>query len=83
LIFLFPGSLSDLDNGYAGYCTDVCCDQKTQETCYDYDGGNSNYCAEIADGGCPCPEGTVKCGQGKIILLLVANVCDKLHFTKI
>jgi hypothetical protein len=66
--------VSDLDNGFAGYCTDVCCDQKTEETCYDYDGGTSNTtCAAIAGGGCPCPEGTAKCGQGKIILLIVAN----------
>ena len=72
LMFHFAYLLSDLDNSYPGWCTEICCDQQTEETCYDYDGG-SNYCALIADGGCPCPKGTERCGQGKIILLLVAN----------
>jgi hypothetical protein len=28
-------------------------------------------CALIADGGCPCPENHVKCGQGKIFFIKV------------
>ena len=81
-MFLIPGSLSDLDNDYAGWCTDVCCNQKTEETCYDYDGG-SNYCALIADGGCPCPEGTERCGQGKIYTSSCVAKKTQLHFTYI
>ena len=72
--FLYPGSLSDLDNDYAGYCTDVCCDQKTEDTCYNYDyetGTSNTTCAPIANGGCPCQENQVKCGQGKILLFFV------------
>ena len=64
-MFHFAYLLSDLDNSYPGWCTDICCDQRTEEYCYDYDGGY-NYCALIADGGCPCQESQVKCGQGKI-----------------
>ena len=78
-MFLIPCSLSDLDNNYAGWCTDVCCDWKTEEICYN-DAIGTNYCAEIAGGGCPCPEGTAKCGQGKIILLhCVANENCRLY----
>ncbi len=63
---------ADLDNNYAGYCTDVCCDQKTEETCYKEVFGcqPSQFCAKIIDGGCPCPENQVRCGQGKIRCLL-------------
>jgi hypothetical protein len=87
-MFLIPGSLSDLDNNDPGYCTDVCCNQKTEETCYDYDDDSwweSKYCAEIADGGCPCRyENQVKCGQGKITLLrCVANENYRLNFISI
>jgi hypothetical protein len=74
LMFLITCSLSDLDNDYAGYCTDVCCDQKTEETCYNYDyetGTSNTTCAPIANGGCPCQENQVKCGQGKILLFFV------------
>ena len=63
---------ADLDNNYAGYCTDVCCDQKTEEICYKEAFGcqPSQFCAKIIDGGCPCPENQVRCGQGKILCLL-------------
>ncbi len=43
-------------NNSPGYCTDVCCDQTTEETC-----NNPPLCALIVDGGCPCPEGQEKC----------------------
>ena len=69
-MFLIPGSLSDLDNGYAGCCTYICCDDQTEETCYDYHSGTVKSCALIANGGCPCPEDQVKCGQGKMLLIL-------------
>ena len=42
-----------------GWCVDVCCTDE-QETCYDDDGMET--CADIASGGCPCPEGQEKCG---------------------
>ena len=63
---------ADLDNNYAGYCTDVCCDQKTEEICYKEASGcqPSQFCAKIIDGGCPCAENYVRCGQGKILCLL-------------
>ena len=43
-----------------GICVDACCTDE-QEICYDYDTG-LNTCADIAAGGCPCPEGEEKCG---------------------
>ena len=78
-MFLIPGSLSDLDNDYAGWCTDICCDQRTEEYCYDNDVGN--YCALIANGGCPCPEGTERCYQGKIYSTSCVAKKTQLHFT--
>lgn len=45
-----------------GYCTDVCCDPWTEETCYSQYTGQPETCSSLADGGCPCPEGQVKCG---------------------
>jgi len=54
---------ANLALNYTGWCTDVCCDQITEEFCYNYTGCLSNqYCAAIADGGCPCPEGNARCG---------------------
>ena len=85
-MFLIPGSLSDLDNNYAGWCTDVCCDQKTEDTCYNYDyetGTSNTTCAPIANGGCPCQENQVKCGQGKILLFFVVlqmKIVDFISF---
>ena len=69
---------ADLKNNIIGWCAMECCDSDTEEICYDYDDGynkpfTNQYCAVIAGGGCPCPEDQVKCGQGKIILFLVAN----------
>ena len=43
-----------------GWCVSVCCTDE-QEACYDYDTG-LHTCADIAAGGCPCPEGEEKCG---------------------
>lgn len=43
-----------------GYCTEVCCTME-EETCYD-DMYQETGCAPLADGGCPCAEGEVKCG---------------------
>ena len=65
---------ADLKNNILGECTDVCCNQQTEEACYDYDdfGAIINAtCALIADGGCPCPENQVRCGQGMGKLLLL------------
>jgi hypothetical protein len=44
----------------SGFCSNVCCDQASEEHCYGPD--NTSYCAKIADGGCPCPEGQERCG---------------------
>jgi hypothetical protein len=59
----------DLQNNVAGWCinilTDVCCDATTEETCYEVDSITLEYktsCKAIADGGCPCLEGAVRCG---------------------
>ena len=97
--FLFS-SRSDLA---FSWCADVCCDENTEETCYNYTGCLSNqYCAAVrlvcifnkwiqslpllivslclhriqlqfADGGCPCPEGTDRCGAGKILHCIPAE----------
>ncbi|KAL3775862.1 hypothetical protein ACHAW5_010156 [Stephanodiscus triporus] len=54
---------ADLENNVVGWCDVICCDMATQETCYDWESGTYNgYCAAIADGGCPCPDGTERCG---------------------
>ncbi|KAL7462524.1 hypothetical protein ACHAXS_002905, partial [Conticribra weissflogii] len=46
----------------AGYCAKICCNQFTEETCHSPITGEAESCAIIADGGCPCPDGEVKCG---------------------
>lgn len=47
---------------YAGYCTAICCDDEAgEETCYD-ENYNPTGCSLVSEGGCPCPEGEVKCG---------------------
>jgi hypothetical protein len=51
LSFQFISTQSDPDNNILGWCTDICCNATTEETCYHYWSGKS-YCAEIADGGC-------------------------------
>jgi hypothetical protein len=66
--------VSDLDNGFAGYCTDVCCDQKTEETCYDYDGGTSNTHAQKV---------RRSVDKVRLFFLLLRIECHKLHFTNI
>ncbi len=45
-----------------GYCTDICCDPLTEETCYSQNTGQPESCSSFADGGCPCPHGQFKCG---------------------
>ncbi len=45
-----------------GYCTSLCCDDATEETCYSTDTYEPDSCALISDGGCPCSEGETKCG---------------------
>ena len=62
-----------------------CC-SGAEETCYDYDDGyfepfTNQYCAAIADGGCPCPENQVRCGQGKNNFWLGLNESYRLHFS--
>ncbi len=51
-----------------GYCTEVCCDEITEETCYSDITGHVESCALLSEGGCPCPEGETKCkGLGDIV----------------
>ena len=73
----FLWTQTDPENKVTGWCmnilTDVCCDQTTEETCYDSfpNGTYRSYCNKIVDGGCPCSgwgEGWEKCGQGKLLL---------------
>ncbi len=45
-----------------GYCTPLCCEDYVEETCYSQSTGQAESCAKIVDGGCPCPEGQIKCG---------------------
>jgi len=67
---------ADPKNNYTGWCTDICCDQMTEETCYNFLTGEL-YCAAIADGGCPCPEGTERCGADNETgsLGFCSNIC--------
>lgn len=43
----------------------VCCDIHTEEICYDPVTNNPLSCARYDEGGCPCPEGQVKCGKSE------------------
>lgn len=45
-----------------GYCASMCCEDYIEETCYSIFTGQVESCALIANGGCPCPIGQVKCG---------------------
>ncbi len=47
---------------FSGYCAPLCCNDYIEETCYSVT-GQAESCALIADGGCPCPEGQIKCGS--------------------
>jgi len=51
---------ADPEWDYSGYCTDLCC-ADDEETCYSSDSFEPESCAPIAEGGCPCAEGEVKC----------------------
>ena len=69
----FLWSQTDLTKNHSGWCinnlTDVCCDATTEETCIEIDsitGEYKNSCKAIADGGCPCWEGTERCGAGEV-----------------
>ena len=68
----FYWTQTDLEICNVGWCTDICCDQFTEETCYDFL-TNELYCSAFAYGGCPCPEGQTKCGAGKIFQLYFAR----------
>ncbi len=71
-IFSFSNQ-SDLDNNIVGWCDFICCDTATEEMCYDAWDDNSTSCAAFVDGGCPCPEGTERCGAGKVLFSTQAN----------
>ena len=43
----------------------VCCDIHTEEICYDTVTSNPISCARYDEGGCPCPEGQVKCDNSE------------------
>jgi hypothetical protein len=61
VLSIFPNQ-SDLDNGIVGYCSDICCNAASHETCYDWArGAFKPYCAEIAVGGCPKRSGAGEC----------------------
>ncbi|KAL7465812.1 hypothetical protein ACHAXS_006131 [Conticribra weissflogii] len=63
--------------GYSGYCTEVCCDEITEETCYSDITGHVESCALLSEGGCPCPEGETKCkGLGDIVGYCAKVCCD-------
>jgi len=55
------GVSATADGGVTGYCTTMCCDGDDEQTCYD-DDYEPAFCALIVEGGCPCPDGKVKCG---------------------
>lgn len=62
-----PGAESKCDSPRFGeYCDTVCCEWDAQERCHAPDPDDPAvwdvWCADVADGGCPCPDGEVKCG---------------------
>jgi len=72
---------ADPDNNILGWCTDICCNATTEETCYYSESGAyiTPYCAAIADGGCPCWEGTERCGAGKILCCILVKYSFPRH----
>ena len=69
----FLWTQTDLKNNVTGWCiyieSEVCCDATTEETSYDVDSFTleyKTYCKAIADGGCPCWDGSERCGAGEV-----------------
>ncbi len=65
---------------YVGFCASICCDDLIEETCYSELTGEPESCALISEGGCPCPEGQIKCGAflgyaGKIRYEVMGPTC--------
>ena len=61
--------------GYAGWCTPLCCDFVTEETCYNETTFEPIYCAKILDGGCPCPSNQVRCGVSQYSIGYCTDTC--------
>mmetsp|Transcript_21050 Transcript_21050/g.45636 ORF Transcript_21050/g.45636 Transcript_21050/m.45636 type:complete len:315 (-) Transcript_21050:83-1027(-) len=67
------------DEHFGDYCDTVCCEWGVQERCHepsiDNPGFADVFCANIADGGCPCPEGETKCGTSESSIGYCMAVC--------
>lgn len=54
------------DPHFGEYCDSICCEWGVQERCHQQSsdpGYFDVFCASLASGGCPCPEGQTKCGR--------------------
>ncbi|KAL3788381.1 hypothetical protein HJC23_009187 [Cyclotella cryptica] len=61
--------------GYAGYCTPVCCDFLSEDTCYNETTSEPSFCAKISEGGCPCPTDQIRCGVSDFSIGYCTDVC--------
>lgn len=64
----------ETDGGFTGACMAICCDGDNEQVCYD-ENYDPSYCALIDEGGCPCPEGKVRCGGTHDWAGYCTNVC--------
>lgn len=61
--------------GYAGYCTPVCCDFLSEDTCYNETTSEPSFCVKISEGGCPCPPDQIRCGVSDFSIGYCTDVC--------
>ena len=54
---------------------EVCCDIQTEETCFNKTTWDPIGCARFDEGGCPCPDGEVKCGANEFSSGYCTTVC--------
>lgn len=63
-------------NDGSGGCPEaVCCNVRTEETCYDETTEVATSCARYDEGGCPCPEGQVRCGVSQFSSGYCTSLC--------
>eukprot|EP01083_Nonionella_stella_P095428 267916_1 len=69
-----PTSAAEEDSS-EGCPMTVCCDVRTEETCYDDMTNEAITCARYDEGGCPCPDGQVKCGANEFSSGYCTSLC--------
>ena len=54
---------------------EVCCDIETEQECFDDITGEPTSCMRYDEGGCPCPDGEVKCGVNEYSSGYCTSLC--------